>query len=49
MYLKFDLITTLLDFKYLIRNRYQHIKPSVSIIAKVDILKADISIWGLQF
>ncbi|TCB29488.1 hypothetical protein E0H86_10705, partial [Acinetobacter sp. ANC 4635] len=44
------------SFKFFIRHRHQHIKPSTSIIAKAYILKADIftlekpdiSIWGLQ-
>ncbi|PJO74198.1 hypothetical protein CWI32_14605 [Acinetobacter pseudolwoffii] len=30
------------SFKFFIRHRHQHIKPSASIIAKVHILKADI-------
>ncbi|APR71250.1 hypothetical protein AHTJS_13380 [Acinetobacter haemolyticus] len=44
------------SFKFFIRHRHQHIKPSALIIAKAHILKADIftlekpdiSIWGLQ-
>ncbi|APR71942.1 hypothetical protein AHTJS_09195 [Acinetobacter haemolyticus] len=45
------------SFKFFIRHRHQHIKPSALIIAKAHILKADIftlekpdiSIWGLHF
>ncbi|AXY58328.1 hypothetical protein CDG60_03070 [Acinetobacter chinensis] len=45
------------SFKFFIRHRHQHIKPSAKKIAKVHILKADIftlekpdiSTWGLQF
>ncbi|PZL95581.1 hypothetical protein DOL92_17870, partial [Acinetobacter nosocomialis] len=44
------------SFKFFIRHRHQHIKPSAKEIAKVHILKADIftlekpdiSILGLQ-
>ncbi|OTG96587.1 hypothetical protein B9T30_14955 [Acinetobacter sp. ANC 4973] len=44
------------SFKFFIRHRHQHIKPSAKKIAKAYILKADIftlekldiSIWGLQ-
>ncbi|APR70530.1 hypothetical protein AHTJS_09135 [Acinetobacter haemolyticus] len=44
------------SFKFFIRHRHQHIKPSALIIAKAHILKADIftlekpdiSIWGLH-
>src|SRR5690606_11328314 len=45
-----------MSFKFFIRHRHQHIKPSAKEIAKAHILKADIfilekpdiSIWGLH-
>ncbi|WP_223241235.1 hypothetical protein, partial [Acinetobacter baumannii] len=37
------------SFKFFIRHRHQHIKPSAKEIAKVHILKADISILELHF
>ncbi|OYW72771.1 MAG: hypothetical protein B7Z24_00440 [Pseudomonadales bacterium 32-42-5] len=36
------------SFKFFIRHRHQHIKPSAKEIAEVHILKADISILELQ-